>query len=1825
MQRQLQAMDMLQSINEPEVAHIAITKPLAPPSSMQQQMQAMGMLQSMNEPEVAPLTKPLAPPSGMQQQMQAMGMLQSMMAKANVPPPTSQQHEPVKAANDMDDSESDDSNDSMDSDYDSSDESEDEDEVQDDEAMMADEPKGAGGVDVTSATPPHLVAAQDLSADDMEEDSESDSESEDSDSDEDYSNDITGSELGDMTGDGSSWCSDDSESDDYDDLMADLMGGGNTTGAQRRPTLLPPKPTLPAVTEGLVPIANADEGMNPMEGLAMLQNIRSELEQVGRMIVTQKTGEKFLQRAHILASINWLATNVPSCVLDHLGQEIREGLKAKEQQKNAAPKFMPMQRRGSVVASFDLQFEDDESEASELSDVMVGYNDDDDELSLAYPSHENSMRRTESLGTFESKALNMKGGLKRNVSFSMDGDYSPSRSSSKAFTGPVSMFTSSVTNSHTNGATEGTVTNRILPSVSHFECALLFVDISGFTQLSTMLDPENLSKTINQYFEVITKTVSDYEGDIQKFAGDALFCEWRVTSTRPKAYCVDLAAHCAAHLVNVCADFPVMAFGDIVQAAEGNGSPVTHLNVHCGLGIGSMAGIHIGDSANRREYVYLGDPIQQATNSCNDATFGQAVASKQFIKELLKLGMIESAVGESGVIAHRSVNHLQMTCHSFHRNANSRGVTEHVDGLEVEALIEYRRLMSLYVHPVVVSNDVAAADGFKSSRGRATSRETSQEESELRSVYVMFMKPTVSMNLSGNSAEDKAAARLLNNIMLVTTRELKKYHGHLRQTILDDKGLVLIATFGLRGSTFPNLVSERALPASVLIHNALLVELGVDSRIGCTFGDVYCGPVGGVKRNEYAVMGPSVNLAARLMSLDQNAGILVDIAVRQLASQAYGFNALPPVAAKGYKDPVPIFEPLAALDRSWGRIEPNFVGRTPELTKLVKIAREMASAKQAPPRIVMVSASSGLGKSTFLTHSIEHIRRAGVRGRILVAKNVGSESHALIPFTTIRPILMKVLGAYVCSHDQSLVSLMSANDSCATGSVHFNGEFSVVSETLSREPSISEAIQKLMVIAESLNVPSKLTRRVQGVVLEGNSPEIKALSMRTKTAAAAISEMVTFISQIFRTCTRGICLNLIAIDDIHHADAASWLVLRNVFETADNFLIIGTNYATTDYTLHIDESFAEDLNSVYSKNGRFENIELGPLSKDELELMTMKTLGLQKQEVDADALQEVVIQSGGSPHFATKILRDIKDRMDVNRPNSTLEADEGLADIILHRFDTFDLPVRNTLNVGAVMGSPFRLGDILAVLKESSDMKDEDLRLQTVDALKLAVKEGILIFRDSLRDNDTKNDPGVFDNNDTEFLFRHNLWRNTLLGLMLNSRQRHVHRKVAQAIEAKLDDDASFDTRKKLFLHWKSSGDTGKASNVALTSGKALEQDPAGIEFSVSMYKETLQMWGWEGFRDGSIAGFSSQVLDYVAADDVASMISLLVAYGGALSKLRKTKESVVFLQDSLRVVQSAKAASKLEDRSIMFPAYTGLANALTEGQIQQDAYCRYEASLILSFMKETRTHGRLIHHIYALYLQMQFYSKRNQLQKAIAVHSVIKQLYKPEKHSMLLRKVYGIDAGALSFCLSSHLQMVLGDNRQAIRNCRNIVRDLLPRIQTDFLQSFAMMYSLVFVLNENGYSAEARGFFEKVVVLPFGEQVHETEEKFSLLTIYEPLVILLNLSVKGDLSDKKLDEYRQWALNEDNLMYDAAVNTKLGRLGRCADSVGAEICLLVAAHLPDCPDRNIIITNGTRVALAASIFDKRNGLTVAHKQVYAIANKLKVMNPETGNTYLEC
>lgn len=75
----------------------------------------------------------------------------------------------------------------------------------------------------------------------------------------------------------------------------------------------------------------------------------------------------------------------------------------------------------------------------------------------------------------------------------------------------------------------GSVSNPLLePSMERFYGVLLFVDISGFTLLSTKLTIDELRYHINDYFDRILRIVELYGGQTVKFAGDALYILWQV-------------------------------------------------------------------------------------------------------------------------------------------------------------------------------------------------------------------------------------------------------------------------------------------------------------------------------------------------------------------------------------------------------------------------------------------------------------------------------------------------------------------------------------------------------------------------------------------------------------------------------------------------------------------------------------------------------------------------------------------------------------------------------------------------------------------------------------------------------------------------------------------------------------------------------------------------------------------------------------------------------------------------------------------------------------------------------------------------------------------------------------------------------------------------------------------------------------------------------------------------------------------------------------------------------------------------------------------------
>ena len=1391
-----------------------------------------------------------------------------------------------------------------------------------------------------------------------------------------------------------------------------------------------------------------------------------------------------------------------------------------------------------------------------------------------------------------------------------------------------------------------------LPYSSRHQSALLFIDISGFTKLATTLDPESLSKAINSYFQLIVNLVVTHGGDVLKFAGDAVFAEWKATSSLISAPqlintasmffvdCVNAACICASRIVAQCSDYPIFAHG---VGDTGQGAQVATLNVHCGIGAGDLVGVHVGDCEFRREFVMLGDPIDQVAEAVDAATLGEVAVSPQTLVVLaesceLHQSVLSGLAGNPVVIARRAVCRFtpkDNTSKRLGQNDDAAlALSSHIEEWPIESLKQYRKLISLYAHPVVANNDKSQA---RIPLTRSSVQERHREEAELRSVYVMFIAPLISTKLTGNDDKDRKLFNLLNSIMNLTRRELNRFNGHLRQFIVDDKGLVLIATFGLRGSTFPNLVADRALPATIVIHNALQHELGIHNQIGATVGNAYCGVVGGIKRHEYAVLGPSVNLAARLMGSPKNPGILVDDAVRMMADRSYGFNALDPVKAKGYSELVPIFEPLSPLERSWGRVQPNFVGRKKEIIELMGIAR-MTAMNHSKSSLVFISAESGMGKSTMVVHAIEHIRKlmGAHRRRMIVTTHVSKESDLLVPFGIFRSILVDVLSHFHSAADEK--SFVSHGNSGCLESIGWESlSAESASNAMSAATGMTRSADLLGMICHELNAPPCFHELV-GHHLMGIDAQVGGTfkkKVKKENAFSSLNSLVSFMARAFKRCTQDASLVIVALDDVHHMDELSWLVVEELFNTGTGMVFICTCRPLTTYKISMSSQFWHALNEVHQTEGRYISIKLECLGLEDIRNMIARTLGIHESQITPSLQHDVLMHSGGMPHFANEILEAMKRRhiSDAHSRRAVYDdnaesAFASVSELLLHRIDSFDASIRNVLNLAAVLGSSFDLSEIVAVLQQISgeDQTGDKLFIAKTRAdLDFAVQEGILyVQQHDSTDNGTFGESlnnlnqgleGYPSFSNCKYTFCHSIWQTMILNLMLDSRKRDMHRIIAVTQESSDEKANDYLSRMKLFGHWKASGESSKAANLALSIGKSFEE--LGLQDqSIKLYEDAIEMWHDQSSEGG---GLTPQVLNFINSTELECIIKSYIALGQCLANIHKAAESVAAFQNALGVLQSAKRSDELRDRSIVFPIFSGLFVAIKFGQIEQDKNCSYEQVLVGRFVQETRLHGDPIHIARSLSMQGEMYGRLGLYDQAFSALDEMAQVYDPETMSVGICAAYGSDRCAQLYCACILWHQTLGEHDKVIEICSYIINDLMPKMDSrNVHNSFMIMYPVVWALKDNGLALRARTHFIRFVVAAFDEFYGNGRSVFAL-PIFDPILMLLDLASNIEQTKENLHHYMDWALNEENLRFGTVMNCAMGNFGRCADSISAEICYLLAARLDDSNDKHTLLRMGLDVAVDMVCLTESKQMIHARREIEAVYQNLFNLACELG------
>lgn len=142
------------------------------------------------------------------------------------------------------------------------------------------------------------------------------------------------------------------------------------------------------------------------------------------------------------------------------------------------------------------------------------------------------------------------------------------------------------------------------------DVTILFSDISGFTALSSTLEPRQVVDLLNDYFPVMAEIVFRYEGTLEKYIGDALMAVWGAPFAHP-----DDAARAVRAAVEM-----QQALRALNARWRSQGKP--ELRIHVGLNTGRVAAGNIG-SERYLQYATIGDATNVAARVCSAAAEGE--------------------------------------------------------------------------------------------------------------------------------------------------------------------------------------------------------------------------------------------------------------------------------------------------------------------------------------------------------------------------------------------------------------------------------------------------------------------------------------------------------------------------------------------------------------------------------------------------------------------------------------------------------------------------------------------------------------------------------------------------------------------------------------------------------------------------------------------------------------------------------------------------------------------------------------------------------------------------------------------------------------------------------------------------------------------------------------------------------------------------------------------------------------------------------------------------------------------------------------------------
>lgn len=598
-------------------------------------------------------------------------------------------------------------------------------------------------------------------------------------------------------------------------------------------------------------------------------------------------------------------------------------------------------------------------------------------------------------------------------------------------------------------------------------------------------------------------------------------------------------------------------------------------------------------------------------------------------------------------------------------------------------------------------------------------------EGEFRNVVAVFI-----------SFEDNNNQFAFEKLVKTVIEQCRNFSGYFKEIDFGDKGGVLVCFFGAPIS-FED-IDERALEFATVLKeelHAILIHQQLQLRIGITSGLAFTGIVGGQERSQYAVVGKSVNLAARLM-MEANWGeVLVDRDIQKV--RFFKFNHKGDIRYKGVEGDIPTYS-LVSRNESEITFNSVWIGREKELELLTEYALKVAHHHKAG--VVNIHGEPGMGKSRLMAETKRKLLQ------LLGFNWFQCEADQILrkPFNPFHHFIRQYFNLSALNTEQAKLR-------------RFERRW---------EKLLSELSTKTK--AEAHPLLSEL-QRLRGVYLhllgiQAHDPLWEQLDAEGRYQHTIEAYVQILLAEAFIRPT------ILLLEDGHWFDNSSRRVIHSLSRRMNELplcVFITSRYQDdgTPYQLF-------DQQELREAEIEYIDIDLNVLDQSAIQEYASSILG---GKITESFLEVLTRTTNGNPFYLEQILEYFQE-------NQLLVVREGIWDIkdkkirlsnsinslLMARLDRLSSELKETVKIASVLGREFDLPVLTEVIKKGDLIKSAHGNTEQFVREQMECAEREQIWRAS---------------NELRYIFRHSLLREAAYSMQLRKQLRHLHLLIAEAIE----------------------------------------------------------------------------------------------------------------------------------------------------------------------------------------------------------------------------------------------------------------------------------------------------------------------------------------------------------------------------------------------------------------------------------------------------------